>query len=306
MMFSHPRPVAVRRCAGGSTIPDVWPILWLFGLFLAMIGFFFLRALLGALILALRSAGRKRTARLGRATPMALQLASAFPTGISVRAVDSPRGRIGLDVDGTLGELTLGGESNGSNLGGGTLGTRLTFACRPPARFRMVPATFDTKLEDLLCGEWHPFGDAAFDARFRFMGPHVAWICDVLDPPTRNVLHRLALLSQDHSGAETLRIDVGRSGVTIGCEPELEEVREWIEHGAALMRRVRAYEAPDIQWVPSPAAGAAPGHCPVCATELSGAQRRCADCRTPHHAECWDYLGGCAMFACRSDRSVSA
>lgn len=27
---------------------------------------------------------------------------------------------------------------------------------------------------------------------------------------------------------------------------------------------------------------------------------RCTSCETPHHAECWDYNGGCAVYGCRS------
>ncbi len=40
------------------------------------------------------------------------------------------------------------------------------------------------------------------------------------------------------------------------------------------------------------------GDCPVCAHPLSEATVRCAKCRAPHHPDCWDYLGGCATYAC--------
>lgn len=40
------------------------------------------------------------------------------------------------------------------------------------------------------------------------------------------------------------------------------------------------------------------GDCPVCSHPLSDDSVRCAKCRAPHHPDCWEYLGGCATYAC--------
>ena len=40
------------------------------------------------------------------------------------------------------------------------------------------------------------------------------------------------------------------------------------------------------------------GRCPICTTELREPLIRCERCRSPHHRECWDYLGRCATFGC--------
>lgn len=42
------------------------------------------------------------------------------------------------------------------------------------------------------------------------------------------------------------------------------------------------------------------GHeCPVCATSMdAGALRTCPRCETPHHADCYEFAGGCAIFGC--------
>ncbi len=40
------------------------------------------------------------------------------------------------------------------------------------------------------------------------------------------------------------------------------------------------------------------GRCPVCFTPLDARVKPCWRCRTPHHADCWAYFGGCAIFAC--------
>lgn len=40
------------------------------------------------------------------------------------------------------------------------------------------------------------------------------------------------------------------------------------------------------------------GRCPVCGDGVGSAPRACPRCRTPHHPECWEYVPGCAIFAC--------
>jgi len=38
--------------------------------------------------------------------------------------------------------------------------------------------------------------------------------------------------------------------------------------------------------------------CPVCATAVEHDEVVCPRCQTPHHRECWEYTGGCAIFGC--------
>jgi hypothetical protein len=45
--------------------------------------------------------------------------------------------------------------------------------------------------------------------------------------------------------------------------------------------------------------------CPVCGHGVDQAAKRCPQCGTPHHKECWKYMGGCAIFACQG-RNVRA
>ena len=40
--------------------------------------------------------------------------------------------------------------------------------------------------------------------------------------------------------------------------------------------------------------------CPICGDLLEGEQLTvCAKCYFPHHAECWEYNGGCTQYLCR-------
>ena len=43
--------------------------------------------------------------------------------------------------------------------------------------------------------------------------------------------------------------------------------------------------------------------CPVCRAEATGTLALCSQCETPHHPECWEFVGGCAVFACGETRA---
>lgn len=40
--------------------------------------------------------------------------------------------------------------------------------------------------------------------------------------------------------------------------------------------------------------------CPVCAEEVAKPFVRCAQCGARHHTECWQYMGACSVYGCRS------
>ncbi|MBI3854517.1 MAG: hypothetical protein HY293_02370 [Planctomycetes bacterium] len=47
------------------------------------------------------------------------------------------------------------------------------------------------------------------------------------------------------------------------------------------------------------------GDCQVCGGTLQGDLVRCPSCGTPHHHECWQYLGRCSTYACKGKRVVA-
>jgi hypothetical protein len=47
------------------------------------------------------------------------------------------------------------------------------------------------------------------------------------------------------------------------------------------------------------------GDCPVCGTAMQQDVLRCESCRTPHHRECWEYMGRCSTYACKGTRGVA-
>lgn len=46
--------------------------------------------------------------------------------------------------------------------------------------------------------------------------------------------------------------------------------------------------------------------CVVCRNELPADPVLCPRCETPHHADCWEYLGGCAIYGCLKRDPVPA
>jgi hypothetical protein len=47
------------------------------------------------------------------------------------------------------------------------------------------------------------------------------------------------------------------------------------------------------------------GECQVCGSPLEESVVRCDTCRTPHHRECWTYVGRCTTYACKGRRFVA-
>jgi hypothetical protein len=45
--------------------------------------------------------------------------------------------------------------------------------------------------------------------------------------------------------------------------------------------------------------------CPVCAAAMVDSVVRCDKCETPHHEECWTYVGRCSTYACKGKRCVT-
>lgn len=47
------------------------------------------------------------------------------------------------------------------------------------------------------------------------------------------------------------------------------------------------------------------GNCPVCGDRLVKSIQTCPICKTQHHAQCWDYNEGCAVYACEANRGCN-
>lgn len=76
----------------------------------------------------------------------------------------------------------------------------------------------------------------------------------------------------------------------------LAQVESYLPERAAGADLVKIF-APVSRQAPRPVR-ATGGACRVCGTGLATQVVGCPRCDTPHHADCWDYAGGCSTYAC--------
>jgi len=217
--------------------------------------------------------------------------------GELVDAGRGTRGRIILRIDGVPGRVstTAGGEDDRGE-------TRIVFEWSAPGTLRIAPEGILVQI-----GKWFGMqdiqvGDRDFDREFLIRGDPEAWVREALDAGARRSFSVLA-----KAAGSPVRLDAGPAGVRIRCARDLSQapadldvaVRSALE----LLRRLRECSA-GLKPMPGAAALAATGRCPVCGQDMAAPLRRCERCRTPHHADCWEYFGSCAIYACASRKAL--
>jgi hypothetical protein len=106
-------------------------------------------------------------------------------------------------------------------------------------------------------------------------------------------------------------------GPSIEVQPSWMEVRireladspdvalAMVRTAADFMRFLYGVEPePGIVW--GPVTESLSGRCPICTSTLAEPLVRCSRCLTPHHQDCWTYLGRCSTYGCepRPERRV--
>ena len=126
------------------------------------------------------------------------------------------------------------------------------------------------------------------------------WARGILNAAIRQNILDLHQLTSLH-GRGGLTLDVGPAGITLKVSHVLvdgaQALESFIELGADVLQRARGRidsAGVELEPVRTPTGRA----CPVCGHSVAVDVQPCPTCRTPHHLECWKYLGGCAIFAC--------
>jgi Prokaryotic RING finger family 1 len=57
---------------------------------------------------------------------------------------------------------------------------------------------------------------------------------------------------------------------------------------------------------PAAVEDAGPPLCKVCGDPITDTHVVCTKCHTPHHRDCWSFVGGCSIFGCNGKKCVSA
>ncbi|MBV8559053.1 MAG: hypothetical protein JO116_26230, partial [Planctomycetaceae bacterium] len=57
---------------------------------------------------------------------------------------------------------------------------------------------------------------------------------------------------------------------------------------------------------PASADDAGPPICKVCGEAIVTPGVVCGTCRTPHHRDCWEFVGRCSIYGCDGKQSIPA
>lgn len=163
-----------------------------------------------------------------------------------------------------------------------------------PNSLRVAPEEFTTWVRRLFGADDLKIGHAPFDQAFWIEATHAEWARTVLNEDIRS---RILGLRDLGPGRNRVCVDVNSVGIRARVFRDLAEnavaLNAIIHAGLSVFRQVRG-PVPVVfgrlQATPN-------GVCPVCSSRVAP-KFLCPGCRTPHHAECWKYSGGCGVFAC--------
>jgi hypothetical protein len=168
-----------------------------------------------------------------------------------------------------------------------------------PGTLHIVPQGFAKTFLSLLGWRDLPVGDPDFDGKYSVQASPESLVAQVFRQDRR---HQSIATVLRLRGMVDPTIDLDRETLTV-------RTRELLTHEAGLIELIKTAEEFTGYILQSPADSgirleevriSTEGECPVCATGMKGRILRCKSCGTPHHAECWTYIGRCSVFACRS------
>ena len=152
-------------------------------------------------------------------------------------------------------------------------------------------------------------GDAEFDRAFIVQANDPEMARDFLTAPVRWALVNLQKLGPPGGmllsiNPERMLVQVDRNlGASVdslaGGVREALAIHDGLQSGVAS----RLGEGVSIVAAgPASAADAGPPTCKVCGDAINGtgpSRVFCSTCRTPHHRDCWDFIGACSVFGCK-------
>ena len=152
-------------------------------------------------------------------------------------------------------------------------------------------------------------GDAEFDRSFIVQANDPEMARDFLTAPVRWALANLLKLGPP--GGMLLSINPERMLVQVdrnlgaSVDALASGVREALAIHDGLQTGVASRLGEGVSIVaagPASAEDAGPPTCKVCGDPINGTGSPrvfCSTCRTPHHRDCWDFIGACSVFGCK-------
>jgi len=186
------------------------------------------------------------------------------------------------------------------------------FRCGIPFRLELAPVVRPAPPQAPKGTRLVKLGDPEFDRGFVVQANDPEMTRDFLCPAARATitnLHRAV-----HPGGMLVSINPERMLVQIDRNLGVNaESLSWAVHGSltlhdALIEGVSRRRNQGIAIVDDPDAwleDSGPPICKVCGEPISGRDVIvCAVCSTPHHRDCWEYVGACSIYGCNGKVGV--
>jgi hypothetical protein len=139
-------------------------------------------------------------------------------------------------------------------------------------------------------------GDRRFDGSYIVTSSPESLTGRIFAPDRREDVIRTVRLLNGCPGY-LLRLEPGRLIVQVSeCLRDSLQVLKLRRTVEEFLGYVMSMPEPGIEWGES--VEQLTGRCPICAQGLREPLIRCDRCRAPHHRDCWEYLGRCAVFGC--------
>ena len=161
----------------------------------------------------------------------------------------------------------------------------------PTFRMKVFPDTLDPKLKNFLGMQDIEIGSPKFDKAYVLQSNEPSELRRIL----QNVESQLLFL-----GAFDLTITTSRCTFEKeidGANSQDEIVNVFVD--AYFRMRDGTLQTDDIQMVVTEHDDSI---CMVCGEEIQNDSVQCRSCKTPHHQDCWEYLGMCSTYACGQKR----
>jgi hypothetical protein len=136
------------------------------------------------------------------------------------------------------------------------------------------------------------------ESSFRIVTTDVRWAGETLDAGLRQILVDLGNIWS--RARIQLAVDRFLVEVESGVSPDEAMLLAEIVHQVAVLGRATDLSA-GVTFLDGVGVGLE-GRCPVCGQAFEVAGVNCAQCKVPHHTDCWSYWGRCAIFGCRGQR----
>lgn len=156
-------------------------------------------------------------------------------------------------------------------------------------------------------------GDQEFDRGFVIQANDPEMAGEFLSPSVRWSIGNLQRLAPPSGmlisiNPERLLVQVDRN---LGLHPDSlhQAVREALVILDGLQQGVAARLSQGVSIVAvgtAETAESGPPICKVCGEPIAAPVVLCASCRTPHHRDCWEFVGSCSIYGCSGKQNVPA